>query len=354
MRNYLLLQNVENVPYRLIKKVLVKCKRDHLCKLESSNVLLIFEDDELWLHFLKQDFPTSVHDCFVSKKDNIKDYYIDFIKKYDSELLKNERERVDTYLENAIRKDPTTKKYKMPYRLLYFRYQQDVEKKQEKSAERLRYQMKKLEMERQKNQPVVVDHSFYAQNQPKRASKNLARRSHSDLFRKSIKDHENRVQHFRSGGFDITKRHTTRVAFSGSVPNISESTAIVSPTKASEERGTIMNQPTPPPPASQNSQSPPKLKKRRSEPPSIFLNRKRPTLQANRDKIIKAEGPNSKPKKVHIENGSAKVKVPVVTSGHKKKSALFSSPAILDKETTPPATGRNKRTSIYIFEVQKP
>lgn len=354
MRNYLQLQDVENVPYRLIKNILAKVRREHLCKLEASNALLVFDDDELWLNFLKQEFPTSIHDCYVSKKDIIKEYYICYIKENDPKLLHNEEELVELHLRSSIRKDISTNKYKMPYRLLYFKYQQDAEQKQEKSAERLRLQIKLLEQERQKNQAVMVDHSFYAQNQAKKFARNSPKSNHSDLFRKSIKDHGNRLQHFKSGGFDILKRRTTRVAFGGAAGNVPEHMRL-SPKRPPEELKAVGASPTIP----LRPQSPPKPIKRRSEPPSIFLTKKRPSLAANKEKSTRTSTLTMTQQRSAYEEKRPAIKLPSLVTGHKKRSTLFSSPTSFKKTDDQQLNGnvseanRSSKSNIYIFDRTK-
>ena len=129
-------------------------------KLEKSNVLLIFDDDDLWLEILKQDFPTNVQEQFVSKRDSICKYYITFIKENDIQLYHSAQDLIKLCIRQSVVKDTRNNKYRIPYRMLYSKYQQDVEKKQEESAERLRSEMLKLKQEREKKQTVVVDLSL--------------------------------------------------------------------------------------------------------------------------------------------------------------------------------------------------
>ncbi|QLL32509.1 hypothetical protein HG536_0D00310 [Torulaspora globosa] len=336
MRNYQQIQNVANVPYRLIQDILLKVKFDQLCRLEKSNVLLIFEDDELWLNLLKQDFPTSTHESFVSKKDVIRQYYMDFVQENDPALLEADPELVETYLQPTLRKSRSNGQFRMPYRMLYFRYQEDVIRKQEKSAERLRLQMKQLQQERIKNQIVVVDPPFSA--------KGLARRSakehHSELFRKSMKEHDSRLRHFKNGGFDIAKRHATRVAFGGSAGGAP--TGSPQPHAGSEPIPIRKIVDEPPreatSPADANPGLPPAIKKRRTEPPSIFL-KKKPAVP-----IARTREPPAPPSQPVAGPRNA-------TSGHKKKSALFDRPSQNPSTQDSPVAGnRSQHRSIYIFD----
>lgn len=357
MRNYLQLHDVKNVPYRLIKNILFKVKLEHLCKLEKSNVLLVFEDDELWLNFLRQDFPTSVHDCFVTKKDVIIQFYLKFIQENDPDLLKQDGDLINVHLQLFIRKELASGKFRKPYRMLYFEYQEDVVRKQEKSAERLRLQMEQIHEERKRKQTVVVDHSFYAQNQPRKTAKNLSKEHHSDLFRRSVKEHGSRLRHFKSGGFDIAKRHATRVAFGGAAGGGGHVQTGVAERKV--PRNTI-NDPSIEQCDSnvQQQQLPAQLpvKKRRVDPPSIFLNRKRPNIVINKGGVG-GESPTKtdtirtqrqSPRQDHGEQ--------TAVAGHKKKSALFSTPELsqlpdqhVSTTRTSPTTKQN-RHNIYIFD----
>ncbi|CAI4949289.1 CFC_HP_G0063210.mRNA.1.CDS.1 [Saccharomyces cerevisiae] len=99
--------------------------------------------------------------------------------------------------------------------MLYSKYQQEVEKKQEESAERLRLEMQKLQQEREKKQTIVVDHTVYFKKRNTKKTTRLHNEPHSQLYMKSLKDHESRLKHFKDGGFNIAKRHAQRVAFGG-------------------------------------------------------------------------------------------------------------------------------------------
>lgn len=334
MRNYQQIQNVANVPYRLIQDILLKVKFDQLCRLERSNVLLVFEDDELWLNLLKQDFPTSTHESFVSKKNVIRQYYIDFVQENDPALLKTDPELIDTYLQPALSKSRSNGQFRIPYRMLYFRYQEDVIRKQEKSAERLRLQMQQLQQERIKNQIVVVD--------PPVSARGLARRStkehHSELFLKSMKEHGSRLRHFKNGGFDIAKRHTTRVAFGGSAGGAASVSPPPHKDREPSPTQTLANEP---PREVVSPGVPPAVKKRRTEPPSIFL-KKKPVLPITRPR----EPPPAPP-----APASQPVAAPrKATPGHKKKSALFDSSSQPSAQDSPVAGNRPQHRTVYIFD----
>lgn len=329
-RNCSQLEEVKNVPYRLIQNILWKVKMPQLVRLEKSNVLLVFEDDEMWLNFLKQDFPTSVHDCFITKKDDIKHYYLNFINDNEPELLETDAELIKMYFRSVLKKDLNKNKYKVPYRMLYQRYQDDVIKKQEKCTERLRLQMRQLQQEREKNQTVVVDQSFYLKNQPKRSNTRMPYkdRQHSELFRKSIKDHGSRLRHFKSGGFDIAKRHSTRVAFGGAAgdtANDARNEAFEAPSQSNSA-------------AIQPPKSP--VQKRRVDPPSIFLQKKRPCHVRTSQDII----PQSSQPVTQAPNASRR-------TGHKKKSAIFSAPGFEPPSQHQHLPSKSKDSQmVYIFD----
>lgn len=334
MRNYQQIQALTNIPYRLVHDILLKVKFDQLCKLEKSNVLLVFEDDELWLNLLKQDFPTSTHESFVSKRNVIRQYYMDFVRENDPALLEVDPDLIETYLQPMLRKNRSNGQFRIPYRMLYFKYQEDVIRKQEKSAERLRLQMKQLQQEKMKNQIVVVDPSFAAKNLPRKTPKEY----HSELFRKSVKEHGSRLRHFKNGGFDIAKRHATRVAFSGSAggtpggaspPSIDLDSELKTTTRPAED------------PVRRDQPSfnlPPVVKKRRTDPPSIFLKKKPAiTIAKPRDSSAPPTQPTVSPRKP--------------APGHKKKSSLFDTTLQkLSREDTATTSNGSRPKSIYIFD----
>lgn len=365
MRNYSQLEEVKNIPYRLIRNILWKVKMPQLVKLEKSNVLLVFEDDGMWLNFLKQDFPTSVHDCFISKKEDIKHYYLKFISENEPEILEVDPELVKMHLKSIVRKDLVKNKYKIPYRMLYQRYQEDVLKKQEKSTERLRLQMKQLQQEREKNQTVVVDQSFYLKNQPKRSSSNSPyNQHHSELFRKSIKDHGSRLRHFKSGGFDIAKRHSTRVAFGGAAGGATSN----GPARESAKNNPEIRSN----PLHSNPIQPPKspIQNRRVDPPSIFMQRKKPChVRPQPDNNNNNNNSNHNRNHSNNNNGtplqqshsfhhqqrslsSSSTGNMLRKAGHKKKSNIFAAPESKLPSPRHQSSPKKSRDSqmVYIFD----
>ncbi|CAI4049513.1 hypothetical protein SKDZ_14G0980 [Saccharomyces kudriavzevii ZP591] len=365
MRNHSNLQSVSNVPYHLLKKILQKVKIPQLLRLEKSNVLLVFDDDELWLEFLKHDFPTNVQEQFVSRRDSICKYYFNFIMENDIELYQSDQDLLKSCIRQSVVKDTRNNKYRVPYRMLYAKYQQEVEKKQEESAERLRFEMQKLQQEREKKQTIVVDHTDYFK---KRNPKKIARSDnefHSQLYMKSLKDHESRLKHFRDGGFNIAKRHAQRVAFGGTAgrqPSAPKKVPVPSnaePVKigrqiddSAAEKRDVTLQP---------------IKKRRSESPSIFLSRKKPALPraapkvnttisrdhstaiTNDHRTYPHNGPHT-----GIISSTPNVTANTVSKGHKKKkSGIFVRNAGSDGDTSSHVTTAAPTTRPYIHDPRK-
>ncbi|CAI4968654.1 AVN_HP_G0112590.mRNA.1.CDS.1 [Saccharomyces cerevisiae] len=367
MRNHSNIQSVSNVPYHLLKRILQKVKIPQLLKLEKSNVLLIFDDDELWLEFLRQDFPTNVHEQFVSKRDIICKYYFDFVKENDIELYHSNQDLLKSCVRQSVVKDIRNNKYRIPYRMLYSKYQQEVEKKQEESAERLRLEMQKLQQEREKKQTIVVDHTVYFKKRNTKKTTRLHNEPHSQLYMKSLKDHEPRLRHFKDGGFNIAKRHAQRVAFGGQAGGQSSSpkkgplSIKPEPVKVNRQMDNVtaekkdVTQPITP------------VKKRRSESPSIFLNRKKPALFRPTPKTNAA---GSRPHTTAITNDHRTTSHPYphkdvvtsissvtanpVTKGHKKKkSGIFVRNAGSDGDIFPHVTATGPTTRPYIYEPRK-
>lgn len=188
IRNKDKFQVIANIPYRLINKYLkrININAIQLMRYERFNLEWIFDDDELWLDFLRADFPTNVHEKYVNNRDTIIKYYKDAIKSiyYDNGANKinkdgysSENENDDDFLikiilknriSDTIKRDTTTKKYKVPYRMLYLQYQEDIKLKEAKITENLRLQMQRIKEEREKKSAVIVGEQFYIDNTARR------------------------------------------------------------------------------------------------------------------------------------------------------------------------------------------
>ena len=162
IRNPKLIDNLSNVPYRLIKRVfeVIRIKVEQLLMIERSNVFYIFEDDDIWLGLLKSEFPGNVHDSFISDGKIIREYYINEFAPVMETLSPLERERFKLCLHEKLRRDLETGKYRIPYRMLYFQYQEDIKRREAESAEKLRLTVQKINEERERKQTAVVDYSY--------------------------------------------------------------------------------------------------------------------------------------------------------------------------------------------------
>nr|CAI6413617.1 CMF_HP1_G0006600.mRNA.1.CDS.1 [Saccharomyces cerevisiae] len=99
------------------------------------------------------------------------------VKENDIELYHSNQDLLKSCGQSVV-KDIRNNKYRIPYRMLYSKYQQEVEKKQEESAERLRLEMQKLQQEKRKKQTIVVDHTVYFKEKTKKTT-----RLHNDPIR---------------------------------------------------------------------------------------------------------------------------------------------------------------------------
>ncbi|CCE66162.1 hypothetical protein TPHA_0O01960 [Tetrapisispora phaffii CBS 4417] len=219
VRNHKLVEDTGNMPYRLLKRVLKQMKKDQLIRVEQKNVILIFDDNELWLNFLKQDFPTSIHDSFTTKKNNIINYYLDFIKKNDLKFYNNNSSYIEGILKMKVVKDLSSNKYLIPYRMLYLKYEIDEIRKAEESTERLRIQMREIQKKREEKQTIQVDHSFYINNKSSRKSnKNrYVNSARSHVFKTVLNGRTTIMNNFKNTDGSIPRNKNHRIAFGGQV-----------------------------------------------------------------------------------------------------------------------------------------
>lgn len=178
--------------------------------------------------------------------------------------------------------------------------------------------MRQLEEQRQRKQTETLEGAtaaVFAASMGKRSHTNSGR---SELFKRSLKDHRDRLQHFKSGGFDIAhrlresgKKPNSRVAFGGTAGSVPERVE----TKESAASGggglgpaktTTM---TTTPPA-------PKITKRRTETePNIFLNQKRTKIRKQHPVSPQKSSPPQ-----HRSQSPVKIDPKV---GKRKKSSFF-------------------------------
>ncbi|SCU86983.1 LAFA_0E04038g1_1 [Lachancea sp. 'fantastica'] len=343
LRNHLVLRSVRNTPYRLIRNVLMKLKMEQLCKLEETNVLLIFEDDEIWHNLLVKDYPLHADKSFLRKREEIVNYFVSYIEQHDATLLEDV-ELMKSFLRCAIKKDPELQKYRVPSRMLYFKYQADTVRKQEVSTQRLRSQMQQLQQEKQKNQIAPLDDPLYCEKRTKSGLKNSSR---SDLFVKSYKEHQMRQQHFKNGGFDASKRPVKRVAFGGQVGmpasrngELSAEVTYPSVNKADVPSSKIIRSPTQH--ASPKRISSPPPARRLQEEPNPFLKRRKPMFR-------RQNSPSPVPSSGHINEHATKpvvVKVGCKISNKSKKSSIFTAPSPQEQI----AKQCGNQSNAYIFD----
>ena len=215
MKNPKLLENVSNVPYNLLSTVFKKInlEPEQLKQLEKSNIFYIFEDDELWLSFLRKEYPTHVPDSYVSHKSTIENYYMKIFESYERSLDEREVDLFDRYVMEKVKKDRKRNKYRIPYRMLFETYQNDVERKKMKSAERLRESVHKLDEERKRNQTVTVDYSMLIHQQGQ--GKNSRRRKEYWDDRTPIKSIDKHNASLQNAMNQVKLNPPTRVAFGG-------------------------------------------------------------------------------------------------------------------------------------------
>ncbi|KAG0669742.1 hypothetical protein C6P45_003376 [Maudiozyma exigua] len=216
MKNPKYLENVSNVPYDLISIVFkeINLEPERLKQLESTNIFYIFEDDELWLNFLRKEYPTHVPDSYVSHKSTIENYYMKIFESYEKQLDEREIDLFDRYVMNKIKKDPKRNKYRIPYRMLFETYHNDVERKQMRSAERLRESVHKLDEERKRNQTVTVDYSMLIHQQGQGRNSKKRRKEYWD-DRTPIKSIDKHNFSLKNAMNQIKLNPPTRVAFGG-------------------------------------------------------------------------------------------------------------------------------------------
>ena len=215
MKNPKLLEDVSNVPYNLLRKVFkeINLEPNQLKQLERSNIFYIFEDDELWLNFLLKEYPTHVPDSYVSHRGTIENYYMKIFESYSNVLDEREIDLFDRYVMEKIKKDRKCNKYRIPYRMLFETYQNDVERKKMKSTERLRQSVLKLDEERKRNQTVTVDYSMLIHQQGQ--SKNSRRRKEYWDNRTPIKSIDKHNSSLQNAINQVKLNPPTRVAFGG-------------------------------------------------------------------------------------------------------------------------------------------
>lgn len=214
MKNPRLLESVSNVPYALLAPVFrqINITFEQLIKLEDTNIIMIFDDDELWLSHLKQEYPAHVHESFLSNAAPIIRYYKDNMERARSTMDDREVDMFQRCLKQRMKKDPHHHKYMIPYRMLFQQYHKDTEHKKQQSEERLRQSIHKLDEERRQKQTVTVDYSAIIQER-RLTGKGKKRQYWDD--RTPIKS----IDKFNNGAYrnKVVRPPPSRVAFGGAV-----------------------------------------------------------------------------------------------------------------------------------------
>ncbi|CDO94105.1 unnamed protein product [Kluyveromyces dobzhanskii CBS 2104] len=213
LRHHTLVEDIKYVPYRLIKRVLAKLKVDQLVKLEKTNFLLIFEDDEIWYNLIRKDFDPSFSYQFTNKKNEILQYFKHVITTYapssacegtDTETLKN-------FFRPIVAKN-SQGLYRVPCRLLYEKMRDDILEKDERIAAKVRETTHRIQQEKNRIQiTAMVEPPSTAANK----QKTRLLESKSKVFVSSLRDSQRRRQHFNANSVNIEKRVIDRVAFGG-------------------------------------------------------------------------------------------------------------------------------------------
>lgn len=190
-------------------------------KLEATNVFLIFDDDEVWLRYLQQEYPSHVHKSYLSNRAPIVQYYEDVLKSCTVPLNDRERDMFERCVRQKVRKDPQSHKYMIPYRMLFERYLVDSEDKKRQSEERLRQSVHKLDEERRQKQTVTVDYSTIIRERSLLPGRGKKRKQYWD-DRTPIKSID---KHNKAAAAMAARVPPARVAFGGAAGRQTSNTA---------------------------------------------------------------------------------------------------------------------------------
>lgn len=319
---------IGNMPFRLLKDYLkrINVNVHQLMRYEKYNVEWIFDDDEMWIDFLKMDFPTNIHEQYVNNRDKIIKYYKESLRSMNNLNLDASHGvtvvMLRSRISQVIKRDPKTHKYKVPYRMLYLQYQDDIKLKEAQVAENLRLQMQKIKEERDKKSTVAVGEKFFIDNITSK------RKRHGGVTPVWQPVHKKEP-------IEVSKRrHVERVAFGGmagrkvnpdafKIVSRDPPPRIPSPVKQIEQK-------------ERRSRSPPLITTPRKQPrnssgPNIFLNRRPRPLHRSPNK---KDNNRSSHISTHEEPSSTNNSNP----GTKKKaSSIFST----QKQTQPYACNNN-------------
>ncbi|QEU61124.1 Ela1 [Kluyveromyces lactis] len=213
LRHHILIEDISYIPYRLIKSVLAKLKVDQLMKLEQTNPLIIFEDDEIWYDLIRRDVDPTFSYQYTNKKNEILQYFKRVITNYtgtstykniDTETLKNFVRPIVTKNDRGL--------YRVPCRLVYEKMREEILEKDKRIAAKVRETTKRIQQEKNKIQITAMVEPVSGVSSRLR---NKFLESKSKVFVDSLRESQKRRQHFKKNIVNIEKRVVERLAFGG-------------------------------------------------------------------------------------------------------------------------------------------
>lgn len=217
LRHHTSVEDISFVPYRLIQSLLRKVKAEQLIRLELTNPLIIFEDDEIWHNLIKKDFDPEFTYHYTSKKSDVLQYFklaisdalsdhpgASFSSDVTIDVLKNFVELILIRNKSGL--------YRIPCRLVYEKLREEISEKDKRIAakvrettQRIQQEKKQIQITAMKEPGSVLSHRL----------KNKLFESKSKVFVESLKDSQKRRQQFKASTVRIEKRVVQRVAFGG-------------------------------------------------------------------------------------------------------------------------------------------
>lgn len=198
LQNHLLLTDLGDVRYPLIKKVLLKLSFQQLSNLESKNPMLIFEDDEIWDALIRKEFPQELNENFTTNKSKIWKFYEYQLNEFNFDVSQID---INHYIniKNQIHNGNKIK-YKLPSKLVYLKLLNDYQLKKEIAIENLRQRTIDNEKSKEKNKLILLneiipttDNIYHRRIN---SSNNLPNRS--KLFQKAHNEAKKHLNYFRN------------------------------------------------------------------------------------------------------------------------------------------------------------
>ncbi|KAH3901536.1 uncharacterized protein SCODWIG_02514 [Saccharomycodes ludwigii] len=210
-QNIILLKDIGQVPYHIIRPILFKITDyKQLDLLESSNPLIIIDDDEVWYALIKKDFPNHALENYSMHKDKILSSLLKTVFKCkDKDLrdwvINNQiiQAKYNSYNFEALHSNsntttsqPIIERYKIPSKLLYMKYRQDINKREQEAELKLKKTINDLQKSRQENSIIhLKNDEDIKQHLPKTSSRVFKYRgdqqqnnTKSKLFLKSLNE----------------------------------------------------------------------------------------------------------------------------------------------------------------------